>query len=65
MAQLLRQHSGTAWAGQTGEHKHMLFLVCSDTAAVAEGSNRQAGGKNASTIVILTLLESQKGFDAL
>ena len=54
--------SGTAWAGQTGEHKTQSV---SDLAAVAAGSDWLAWGKHATTLVILTQIESQKGFDAL
>ena len=41
MAKLLGQHSGTAWAGRTGEHEHSLAgcfrLRNSELAAVAAG----------------------------
>ena len=36
MAELLGQHSGTAWAGWTGKHKYRARDV-SESGAVAEG----------------------------
>ena len=64
MAELMRAHSGTAWAGRTGKHKHRVLLVCCSCCWLRLARLRDTCYHSCNTDSVRPF-ESQKGFKAL